>query len=177
MCSQHGVPIVQLLSGSGVLVQWEGVPNGHYMLECCQQNSGSWVVVGGGPVQGLSHVVEGLDPGEKYIFKVNSGPPSTPILIESQAGSSSWQQEQFRRRYVELEELGHGRFSVVKRARDRGTAQEVAVKQVVHKKQVPEVTQAEYTLMARLQHVNVVRALALFDSAPQPGMDSIVMEL
>ena len=171
------MPTVQLLSGLGVLVQWEGVPSGHYMLECCRHNSSSWVVVGGGPVQGLSHVVEGLDPGDKYIFRVNAGPSSIPIIIQPKTGNSSWEEEQFRRRYVELEEMGHGRFCVVKRARDRGTGQEVAVKQVVCKKQSHEVTQAEYTLLAQLQHANIVRALALFNSAPQTGMDSIVMEL
>ncbi|PSN40489.1 hypothetical protein C0J52_05229 [Blattella germanica] len=163
--------------GLGVLVQWEGVPSGHYMLECCHQDSGSWMVVGTGPVHGLSHVVEGLEPGEKYTFRVNAGPPSIPIVIQAQASCNSWHQEQFRRRYVELEELGHGRFSVVRRARDRGTAQEVAVKQVVCKKQPHDVTQAEYALIARLQHSNIVRALALFESAPHHGMDSIVMEL
>lgn len=173
----NGAPSVQPLTGSSVLVQWDGVPSGHYSLECCQHDSGSWVTVGGGPIQGLSNVVEGLEPGEKYSFRINSGLPSTLVTLQEQPENSTWQQDQFHRRYIELEELGHGRFSIVKRARDRGTAQEVAIKQVVEKRQSLEVTQAEYSLMARLQHSNIVRALALFEGAPQPGLDTIVMEL
>lgn len=176
-CNHSGAPRVQLLSRSSVLVEWDGLPAGHYILECCHHDSGSWVTVGNGPIQGLSKVVHGLDSGEEYSFRVNSGHPSTPVIIPAQWGSSTWQQEQFLRRYVELEELGRGRFSVVRRARDRGTSQEVAVKQVLARRQSHNVTQAEYALMARLQHSNIVRALALFTNAPQPCMDTIVMEL
>lgn len=176
-CNQNGVPSVQLLSGSSVLVQWDGIPGGQYILECCQNDSGVWITVGDGPVQGLSNVVDGLDSGEEYSFRVNLGPPSAPVIVQAETGCSTWQQEQFHRRYIELDELGRGRFSVVRRARDRVTAQEVAVKQVVCRRQSRDVTQAEYALMARLQHSNIVMALALFSSAPQPCMDTIVMEL
>jgi len=176
-CNHSGAPRAQLLSRSSVLVEWDGLPAGHYILECCHHDSGSWVTVGNGPIQGLSKVVHGLESGEEYSFRVNSGHPSTPVIIPAQWGSSTWQQEQFLRRYVELEELGRGRFSVVRRARDRGTSQEVAVKQVLARRQSHNVTQAEYALMARLQHSNIVRALALFTNAPQPCMDTIVMEL
>lgn len=175
--NQNSAPSVQLLSGSSVLVQWGGIPGTHHILECCRNDSGMWVTVGEGPIQGLSNVVDGLDCGEKYSFRVNSGPPSTPVIVQSRTSCSTWQQEQFHRRYMELDELGRGRFSVVRRARDRGTAQEVAVKQIVCKRQSRDVTQAEYTLMARLQHSNIVRALALFSNAPQLGVDTIVMEL
>jgi hypothetical protein len=48
---------------------------------------------------------------------------------------------------------------------------------VVGRRQAHDVTQAEYALMARLQHSNIVRALALFENAPQHFMDTIVMEL
>ncbi|XP_021922834.1 triple functional domain protein-like isoform X3 [Zootermopsis nevadensis] len=175
--NQNSAPSVQLLSGSSVLVQWGGIPGTHHILECCRNDSGMWVTVGEGPIQGLSNVVDGLDCGVKYSFRVNSGPPSTPVIVQSRTSCSTWQQEQFHRRYMELDELGRGRFSVVRRARDRGTAQEVAVKQIVCKRQSRDVTQAEYTLMARLQHSNIVRALALFSNAPQLGVDTIVMEL
>jgi hypothetical protein len=158
-------------------VEWNGPPGGHYILECCRRGCGSWVAVGNGPIQGLSSVVDGLVLGEEYSFRVNSGPPSAPVTVHSQPGGSTWQQEQFHRRYIELEELGHGRFSVVRRARDRVTAQEVAIKEVMRRRQAHRVTQAECALMTRLQHTNIVRALALFENAPQPSMDTIVMEL
>jgi hypothetical protein len=175
--NQNDAPSVQLLSGSSVHVQWDGLPGEHYILECCRSDSGVWMTVGEGPVQGLSNVVDGLASGEEYSFRVNSGPPSAPVIVQAETGCSTWQQEQFHRRYIELDELGRGRFSVVRRARDRGTAQEVAVKQVMSRQQSHDVTQAEYALMARLQHSNIVRALALFSNAPQPSVDTIVMEL
>nr|CAD7398873.1 unnamed protein product [Timema poppensis] len=142
---------------------------------------GDWVPVGSTTkVQGLSHVVDGLTPGETYSFRVLSplyggakiaGLPSSPVATPLADAS------RFRHRYQELEELGLGRFAVVRKARDRGTSQEVAVKQVSCRRQCHSATHAEYSLMAQLHHVNVVRALALFDNAPQFGTDSIVIEL
>lgn len=155
------------------------------MIECSRLRFGDWVVVSS-MIRGLSYILEGLLPGETYTFRVVmclrngstlvSGPPSNPVSLPP-TDSGHWQQEQFRRRYEELEEIGHGRFAVVRKARDCGTLQEVAVKQVSCKKQAREITQAEYALLARLQNLNIVRALALFENAPQPGIDSIVMEL
>ncbi|XP_049828356.1 kalirin isoform X4 [Schistocerca gregaria] len=179
-------PRVQVVTGTSVLLQWEGDSSSYYQVECYRHCLGDdWLPVGG-PIRGLTHVVDGLTPGETYTFRVLStghgmgtpvaSMPSSPIIIPP-PDTGHWQQEQFRRRYSELEEIGYGRFSVVRKARDRGTSQEVAVKQVYCKRQSREVTQAEYALLARLQHSNIVRALALFENAPQPGIDSIVMEL
>jgi len=111
------------------------------------------------------------------LFKLN------PFVISGVFGHDNccrlfrWQQEQFRRRYSEIDVLGRGRFSVVRQARDRGTGQLVAAKQVSRSRQPLRVTQAEYSLLARLQHPNVARALALFESSPLPEIDTIVMEL
>ncbi|GLH09852.1 Triple functional domain protein [Gryllus bimaculatus] len=179
-------PRVQVMAGNSVLLHWEGEACGHYLVECCRHRTGEWLPVGdGATICGLSFVVDGLTPGETYSFRVLAplhggtkiaGLPSLPVAIPP-VDSGRWQQEQFQRRYQELEEIGHGRFSTVRKARDRGTLQEVAVKQVSCKRQSHEVTQAEYALLARLLHCNIVRALALFENAPDPGVDSIVMEL
>nr|CAD7426990.1 unnamed protein product [Timema monikensis] len=174
-------PHVQVLNSKSILVQWEGEACGHFLLECSRHQFGDWVPVGSTTkVQGLSHVVDGLTPGETYSFRVLSplyggakiaGLPSSPVATPLADAS------RFRHRYQELEELGIGRFAVVRKARDRGTSQEVAVKQVSCRRQCHSATHAEYSLMAQLHHVNVVRALALFDNAPQLGTDSIVIEL
>lgn len=78
---------------------------------------------------------------------------------------------------MELQEIDRGRFSVVRLAKDRGTGLEVALKQVSRRKQPHNITQAEYTLLASMQHLNIIRAMALFDNAPVPGVDTIVLEL
>lgn len=76
-----------------------------------------------------------------------------------------------------MQEIDRGRFSIVRLAKDRGTGLEVALKQISRRKQPHSVTQAEYTLLASTQHVNIIRAMALFDNAPLPGVDTIVLEL
>lgn len=92
-------------------------------------------------------------------------------------GDVNWEAEQFRKRYEELEELGRGRMSVVRAARDRSTGHVVAVKQVNRKFQTLEMTRAEYALLATLRHSHLPQALALFTNAPNSATDSIVMEL
>ncbi|XP_066996303.2 kalirin [Anabrus simplex] len=174
-------PLVQASTGTSVLLRWDGDANERYLLECCRHRFGDWMPVGNSSTaRGLSRVIEDLTPGETYSFRVvtskHASLPSSPVTIPL-ADTGRWQQEQFQRRYTELEEVGHGRFATVRKARDRGTLQEVAVKQVYRKRQPQEITQAEYSLLARLQHCNIVRALALFENAPEPGTDSIIMEL
>lgn len=88
-----------------------------------------------------------------------------------------WEAEQFTGRYLELEELGSGRFAKVRRAKDRGTGQEVALKQICRQRQARRLTQAEYELLASTRHDNIVRAYAFFENAPRPGIDTIVLEL
>lgn len=92
-------------------------------------------------------------------------------------GDGNWEAEQFRKRYEELEEIGRGRMSVVRAARDRSTGHVVAVKEVSRKYQSTVITRAEYSLLATLRHSHLPQALALFTKAPNSTTDSIVMEL
>lgn len=101
---------------------------------------------------------------------------STPVA-NSEEEIVGWEAEQFVGRYLELEELGVGRFARVRRARDRGTGQEVALKQTPRQKQSRSLTRAEYDFLTSTHHGNIVRAFALFENAPQPGIDTIVLEL
>lgn len=80
-------------------------------------------------------------------------------------------------RYQELEELGQGRFAIVRLAKDVCTGHRVALKEVNRRKQCKQITQAEYQLLTEVHCTNIVRALALFDNAPVSGVDTIVMEL
>lgn len=66
---------------------------------------------------------------------------------------------------------------MVKKARDRGTGQLVAAKQVIKVRQDTDVTHAEYSTILGLQHQSIVRAFALFESSPLPEVDTIIMEL
>lgn len=175
-------PQVEVLSCSNVLVTWEGEGE-LFEIEYCKLGSGEWLSPNGNRViGGSSYMVEHLTPGETYSFRLVAealklvGLPSPAVSLPV-ADNIRWQQEQFKRRYVELEEIGKGRFAIVRRAKDRGTGQEVALKEVLRRKQSHQVTQAEYALLANFQHVNIIHAMALFDNAPVPGVDTIVLEL
>lgn len=177
-------PAVQIISCSSVSLHWDSdTISSRYFVEYCKLGSAEWLSVNNNkPVSALSYVVEHLTPGETYSFRIISaetkliGLPSMAITLPV-ADSLRWQQEQFKRRYIELEEIGRGRFSVIRKAKDRGTGHEVALKQISRRKQPHKIIQAEYSLLASMQHANIIRAMALFDNAPEPGTDTIVLEL
>lgn len=73
--------------------------------------------------------------------------------------------------------MGRGRYSIVKAATDRGTGQLVALKQSWRARRSKSSTHSEYSLLSSTEHCNLLRALAMFEHAPRPGMDTIVMEL
>lgn len=119
-----------------------------------------------------------------YSFRVvgdDGGITSSSAMVTTSRsevdGGAEWEAKQFVGRYLELDELGSGRFGTVRRARDRGTCQEVALKQTPRHKQSRLLTRAEYDLLASAHHTNIVRAFALFENAPRPGVDTIVLEL
>ncbi|KAK3932149.1 Kalirin [Frankliniella fusca] len=185
-----GRPRAQALSPSSALIVWDGEPAARYTLHYqmldpdCQTQPDVWVntTENTHSVLGLSHCVDGLVPGGTYVFRVSNGLPSSPLSLPSPSqtndyNTSRWQQEQFGRRYLEKEVLGRGRYSVVKKAQDRGTGQLVAAKQVFRMRQTSNITQSEYSILLRLQHQSVVRAFALFESSPLPTIDTIIMEL
>ncbi len=124
-----------------------------------------------------------------------SGPTSQPLVLPAtgDASSSTWTasnmlqkrdssadldpalwQRDFERRYIELEELGRGRFAVVRRCQEILSGEEVAVKFVNRHKQSREATRREFERMRRLRHSNIVEASGLFLTATS---DAIVMSL
>jgi len=80
----------------------------------------------------------------------------------------------FEQQYIELEELGRGRFSVVRRCQEILTGQEVAVKFVNRRRRTRDQTRGEHSILARLRHSNIATAAGLFVT---PSSDAIVMDL
>lgn len=97
------------------------------------------------------------------------------ILRDAQVVSR--EAKEFSQRYIELKELGAGRFAQVYRARDAESGRQVALKQICRLKQPRSLTRAEYDLLETIRHENIVRAFAIFEDAPQPDTDTIVLEL
>jgi len=108
-------------------------------------------------------------------------PTSSAGLHSSNSATSSstplpdpaWQPD-FELQYIELEEVGRGRFSVVRRCQEILTGREVAVKFVNRRKQTREVSKREYEVLRRLAHPGLVNASGLFTTV---NSDAIVMDL
>ncbi|KAL1516598.1 hypothetical protein ABEB36_000493 [Hypothenemus hampei] len=191
-------PQIQLLTSNSVVLQFD--QSGQFCVEYCKWGTTEWIPAKHQAVTGSDNsiIVDDLVAGETYSFRLVSlqhNTTSLPTVVTVPiADTLLWQQEQLQRRYIELEDIGRGRFSIVRLAKDRGkfkaliltylygnstigTNVEVALKQVTRKKQPHHVTQAEYALLATIEHPNIIRSLALFDNAPHPGTDTIVLEL
>ncbi|XP_066586985.1 triple functional domain protein isoform X3 [Prorops nasuta] len=169
----------RVLGTSKIQIDWERQDLGICSIECRTMPFQNWVSVLE-DVRSPPAILE-LPPGSSYSFRVvskngNATSPSAVVTLPLDDGMG-WEAEQFISRYLELDELGKGRFAMVRRARDRGTGQEVALKQTPRHKQSRALTRAEYELLASTHHGNIVRAFALFENAPQPGVDTIVLEL
>ena len=84
-----------------------------------------------------------------------------------------WQTD-FERRYIELEELGRGRFGVVRKCQEILTGSEVAVKFVNRKRQPREQTLREHEALSGISHPNLIHSTGLFVTATS---DAIVLNL
>ncbi|XP_058808184.1 triple functional domain protein-like isoform X3 [Phymastichus coffea] len=174
-----GTTWARVLDSTRIEVDWEGHEVGRCDVEYRSMPSTNWTMaiedVDGPPV-----ILE-LLPGASYSFRAvgknGSLTSASPVVNLPLGDGTAWEAEQFVARYLELDEIGKGRFAVVRRARDRGTGQEVALKQTPRQKQSRSLTRAEYDLLASTHHGNIVRAFALFENAPQLGVDTIVLEL
>lgn len=175
-------PNIQVMSCSSVSLEWNCYDYKEFFVEYCKLGSGEWIKATQGAVTGGRYTVENLIAGETYSFRIIAKEnqlvslPSVAVTLPV-TDNLRWQQDQFHRRYLELKEIARGRFSVVRLAKDRGTGVEVALKQISRRKQEHCISQAEYALLANTQHINIIRSLALFDNAPLPGVDTIVLEL
>ncbi|XP_011495502.1 PREDICTED: kalirin isoform X2 [Ceratosolen solmsi marchali] len=174
-----GTTWARVLDSTRIEVDWEGKEIGRCEVEYRSMPSTNWTTA----LEDIESppVVLDLLPGASYSFRVvgknGSLTSASPVVNLPLGDGTAWEAEQFVARYLELDEIGKGRFAVVRRARDRGTGQEVALKQTPRQKQSRSLTRAEYDLLASTHHGNIVRAFALFENAPQLGVDTIVLEL
>ncbi|XP_047543858.1 triple functional domain protein isoform X1 [Vanessa atalanta] len=170
-----GVPAVRAHPGGGLVIQWDESEPVH--LEYCRVGEGEWRRATETPASANTLALEELPAGQ-YSFRVVSarsgavGAASGPATC---GGGGSWQREQFARRYTLEEEIGRGRTARVLTARDTGTGQRVALKQVVSGRGADAVR--EYRILSSGAHGSVVRALALFAEVPRAGAHTLVLEL
>ncbi|XP_075229474.1 trio Rho guanine nucleotide exchange factor isoform X4 [Lycorma delicatula] len=179
-------PSVQLVEENYVLVL-----TGIYMnIECCDYKTGRWEHVDTTwDSNNSGHIIKNLIPGHTYSFRVidsslpkSSSLPSVPSLssipVTIPHETGGWQQDHLIRRYQQLNKiLGRGRNSCIEEARDSGTGQKVALKQIERQRQTQCATRNEYLVLLSISHQNIIRSLALFENAPLPGIDTIVLEL
>lgn len=127
-----GVPVVRAHPGGGLVVQWDESEAVH--LEYCRVGEGEWRRATETPATANTLALEELPAGQ-YSFRVvsaRSGAAGSASGPATCGGGGSWQREQFARRYTLEEEIGRGRSARVLSARDTGTGQRVALKQVIH---------------------------------------------
>ncbi|XP_073951079.1 trio Rho guanine nucleotide exchange factor isoform X3 [Choristoneura fumiferana] len=170
-----GVPAVRAHPGGGLVVQWDEAAPAH--LEYCRVGEGEWRRATETPAAVHTVALEELPAGQ-YSFRLvcaRSGAAGGVSAPASCGGGGGWQREQFARRYAVEEEIGRGRTARVLAARDTGTGQRVALKQVVGGRGAD--ARREYRLLCRGAHGAVVRALALFAEVPARGAHTLVLEL
>ncbi|XP_006869433.1 PREDICTED: kalirin [Chrysochloris asiatica] len=132
-------------------------------------------------------VIEDLSPGCPYQFRVSaSNPwgislPSEPSefvrLPEYDAAADgatiSWK-ENFDSAYTEVNEIGRGRFSIVKKCIHKATRKDVAVKFVSKKMKKKEQAAHEAALLQHLQHPQYI---TLHDTYESPTSYILILEL
>ncbi|XP_062526260.1 kalirin isoform X6 [Bombyx mori] len=170
-----GVPAVRAHPGGGLVVHWDEPSPTH--LEYCRVGEGEWRRATETPATANTLALEELPAGQ-YSFRLlcaRSGAPGPASGPAACGGGGAWQREQFARRYSVEEEIGRGRTARVLAARDTGTGQRVALKQVLAGRGADATR--EYKILSRTAHGAVVRALALFAEVPRAGAHTLVLEL
>lgn len=195
-----GQPRIQELKGTTAILEWPNKSSVFYTVESCKLHSTQWIKIKSGLQTGVCQI-EDLEPGETYGFRIyctspdgskrsEPSPPSQPVIVPQTRNpdfglrkmnrnscddyDSFWQRD-FERQYIELEELGRGRFGVVRRCQEILTGTEVAVKFMNRRKQNRQDTKREFVIMSKLKENNcLVSSSGLFLTATS---DAIVMNL
>ncbi|XP_059088154.1 triple functional domain protein-like isoform X1 [Tigriopus californicus] len=201
---QPQAPRIQDLQDDTAVLTWDLSPNSGFVtsVEACQLRSNQWRVVKSQIPDGVC-IVSGLILGETYCFRIQhhsldrvvcspKSPPSQPLAVPFKDGrfpgqelnrnlrapsaelDETWQLD-FERKFIELEELGRGRYSVVRRCQEIQTGMEMAVKFVNRSKRGRDLTRGEYDILSKINHKHVVDVCGLFVTTP--GSDAIVMTM
>jgi len=113
------------------------------------------------------------DPSEPVIVPVpsssspNSSAPSTPTREEEQG-------KDFHRKYVELEDLNRGRFSVIRKCQEVSSGKEMVVKCVPRKRWKKQFVQKEFQILSATNTTFVVSPVEFYDTLVH---SVIVMEM
>jgi len=185
-------PIAQERSCTSVILRWlppSSTGNctiSGYTVEYREEGSQTWQQSVASTLDTYL-VVEDLSPGSPYQFRVSaSNPwgislPSEPSefvrLPEYDAAADgatiSWK-DNFDSAYTELNEIGRGRFSIVKKCIHKATRKDVAVKFVSKKMKKKEQAAHEAALLQHLQHPQYV---TLHDTYESPTSYILILEL
>ena len=121
-------------------------------------------------------------PSEPIIIPPNS--PQTPntrtpsySFNTADTGSmngDSTNDTEFHKRYVELEDIDRGRFSVLRKCQEVSTGTELTVKFVHRKRWKKQLIVKEYEILSAISHPHVVRGLAFCETV---SCSAVVMEL
>ncbi|XP_019695426.1 kalirin isoform X8 [Leopardus geoffroyi] len=185
-------PIAQERSCTSVILRWlppSSTGNctiSGYTVEYREEGSQAWQQSVASTLDTYL-VIEDLSPGSPYQFRVSaSNPwgislPSEPSefvrLPEYDAAADgatiSWK-DNFDSAYTELNEIGRGRFSIVKKCIHKATRKDVAVKFVSKKMKKKEQAAHEAALLQHLQHPQYI---TLHDTYESPTSYILILEL
>uniref|UniRef100_A0A8C8SSQ3 Kalirin RhoGEF kinase n=1 Tax=Pelusios castaneus TaxID=367368 RepID=A0A8C8SSQ3_9SAUR len=132
-------------------------------------------------------VIEDLTPGCRYQFRVSASNPwgislpsepsefvSLPEYDAATDGATVSWKENFDFAYMELHEIGRGRFSIVKKCIHKATRKDVAVKFISKKMKKKEQAAHEAALLQHLQHPQYI---TIHDTYESPTAYILVLEL
>ncbi|XP_014275189.1 myosin light chain kinase, smooth muscle isoform X2 [Halyomorpha halys] len=179
-----GRPSVTIAHSGGVTITWSsphydgGAMITGYTIELSEDNT-LWTTVAH-CCDRLSQTVKGLSPGTSYSFRVRShnahgpsdpGPPSHPFTVThiDACEEEKWDKveiapgEGMEDKYTILEEIGKGRYGVVKRAVEVKNGETRAAKFVrTLKRQDRENVADEIDIMTSLRHPLLLRLFAAY---------------
>uniref|UniRef100_A0A8C6YE11 Kalirin n=1 Tax=Naja naja TaxID=35670 RepID=A0A8C6YE11_NAJNA len=132
-------------------------------------------------------VIEDLTPGCQYQFRVSASNPwgislpseasefvKLPEYDSAADGATITWKENFDFAYTELNEIGRGRFAVVKKCIHKATRKDVAVKFVNKKMKKKEQAAHEAAMLQHLQHPQYI---TIHDTYESPSSYILVLEL
>uniref|UniRef100_A0A6I8PGU4 non-specific serine/threonine protein kinase n=1 Tax=Ornithorhynchus anatinus TaxID=9258 RepID=A0A6I8PGU4_ORNAN len=185
-------PIAQERSCSSVLLHWQPPPStgnctiSGYTVEYREEGPQAWQQSVASTLDTYL-VVQDLGPGRAYQFRVSASnpwgisPPSEasdfvrlPEADSTPAGATVIWKDNFDLAYTELNEIGRGRFAVVKKCVHKTTRKDVAVKFVSKKMKRKDQVAHEASL---LQHVQHPQFLTLHGTYESPTAYILVLEL
>ncbi|KAK3082713.1 hypothetical protein FSP39_003330 [Pinctada imbricata] len=151
-----------------------------YTIEIREINSDMWQAAI--PyVPNTSQVIGDLCPGSTYQFRVSSNNsigmsepsiesdfvtiPTETEMVENEDGVLTLWKSTYDNDFSEIDEIGRGRFSVVKKCVQKCSGQDVAAKCLNKRQFEREIVELEFNTALSLQHHNLPQMFDLYDNA------------